>query len=225
MSEEDKEKTAFTLRSGKYEFNVMPFGLTNAVATFCALMDKLFSPFQWDFVLCFIDDCLIFTPNDFDLHLIQLHKVLSRLESANMRLKLSKCKFAVAELPFLGHIVGRFGLKMDPAKIEKLNQLKNPSTKKQVRQFLGLAGYFRNFIKDFAEISAPLSNLTKDTSPDSFSLSEQELQAISLLKQKITEYPILQFPDFNIPFILETDASSIKIAAVLLQKKKETLQF
>ena len=90
MSEEDKEKTAFTLRSGKYEFNVMPFGLTNAVATFCALMDKLFSPFQWDFVLCFIDDCLIFTPNDFDLHLTQLHKVLSRLESANMRLKLSK---------------------------------------------------------------------------------------------------------------------------------------
>ena len=114
MSEEDKEKTAFTLRSGKYEFNVMPFGLTNAVATFCALMDKLFSPFQWDFVLCFIDDCLIFTPNDFDLHLTQLHKVLSRLESANMRLKLSKCKFAVAELPFLGHIIGRSGLKMDP---------------------------------------------------------------------------------------------------------------
>ena len=109
---------------------------------------------------------------------------------------------------------------MDPAKIEKLIQLKNPSTKKQVRQFLGLAGYFRNFIKDFAEISAPLSNLTKNTSPDSFSLSEQELQAISLLKQKITEYPILQFPDFNLPFILETGASSIKIAAVLLQKQK-----
>ena len=106
MSEEDKEKTAFTLRSGKYEFNVMPFGLTNAVATFCALMDKLFSPFQWDFVLCFIDDCLIFTPNDFDLHLTQLHKVLSRLESANMCLKLSKCKFAVAELPFLGLNIG-----------------------------------------------------------------------------------------------------------------------
>ena len=135
MSEEDKEKTAFTLRSGKYEFNVMPFGLTNAVATFCALMDKLFSPFQWDFVLCFIDDCLIFTPNDFDLHLTQLHKVLSRLESANMRLKLSKCKFAVAELPFLGPIIRRSGLKMDPAKIEKLIQLKNTSTKKQVRQF------------------------------------------------------------------------------------------
>ena len=137
-----------------------------------------------------------------------------------MRLKLSKCKFAVAELPFLGHIIRRSGLKMDPAKIEKLIQLKNPSTKKQVRQFLGLAGYFRNFIKDFEEISAPLSNLTKNTSPDSFSLSEQELQAISLLKQKITEYPILQFPDFNLPFILETDASSIKIAAVLLQKQK-----
>ena len=92
MAEEDKEKTAFTLRSGKYEFNVMPFGLTNAVATFCALMDKLFSSYQWDFVLCFIDDCLIFTPNDFELHLSQF--------TANMRLKLSKCHFAAAELPF-----------------------------------------------------------------------------------------------------------------------------
>ena len=69
MAEDYKEKTAFTLRPGKYEFNVMSFGLTNAVATFCALMDKLFSSYQWDFVLCFIDDCLIFTPNDFDLHL------------------------------------------------------------------------------------------------------------------------------------------------------------
>ena len=69
MAEEDKEKTTFTLRSGKYEFNVMPFGLTNAVATFCALMDKNVSSYQWDFVLCSINDCLIFTPNDFDLHL------------------------------------------------------------------------------------------------------------------------------------------------------------
>ena len=79
MAEEDKEKTAFTLRSGKYEFNVMPFGLTNAVASFRTLMDKLFSSYQWEFVLCFIYNCLVFTPNDFDLHLLnlQLEKSLS----------------------------------------------------------------------------------------------------------------------------------------------------
>ena len=79
LHEESKEKTAFTVRSGKYDFTVMPFGLTNAVATFCALMDKLFNHYQWEFVLCFIDDCLVFTPNDFDLHPKQLDQVLKRL--------------------------------------------------------------------------------------------------------------------------------------------------
>ena len=100
MHEESKEKTAFTVRSGKYEFNVMPFGLTNAVATFCALMDKLFNHYQWEFVLCFIDDCLVFTPNDFDLHLKQLDQVLQKIDHANMRLKVEKCKFAFLEVPF-----------------------------------------------------------------------------------------------------------------------------
>ena len=91
MAEEDKEKTAFTVRSGKFEFNVMPFGLTNAVATFCHLMDKLFAAYQWEFVLCFIDDCLIFTKNDFSLHLSQIQKVFDKIKQANLRLKLEKC--------------------------------------------------------------------------------------------------------------------------------------
>ena len=97
----------------------MPFGLTNAVATFCTLIDKRFSSYQWEYVLCFIDDCLMFTINDFDVHLCQLEKVQMKLEEANMRLKLSKCQYAAAELPFLGHIIGRFGLKMDPTKVKK----------------------------------------------------------------------------------------------------------
>ena len=185
----------------------MPFSLTNAVATFCALMDKLFSTYQWDFVLCFIDDCLVFTPNDFNLHLAQLEKVLLKLNSANMRLNLAKCHFAATELPFLGHIVGRFGLKMDLVKVQKLKSIKLSTNKKQVRQFLGLAGYFRDFIKDFAEIAAPLTDLTKDSHIDTFVLTEKEKLAAELLKQKVSEYPILQFPDFNLPFILETDAS------------------
>ena len=87
-----------------------------------------------------------------------------------MRLKLSKCHFEAAELPFLGHIVGRFGLKIDPTKVEKLNKPKFPTTKKEVRQFLGLAGYFRDFIKDYGEIAAPLTNLTKDTTKEPFEL-------------------------------------------------------
>ena len=91
-NKEDKEKTAFTVQSGKFEFNVMPFGLTNAVATFCALMDRIFADCQWDYVLCYIDDILVFTPKDFNLHLTQLESVFIKIDKTNMKLKLSKCE-------------------------------------------------------------------------------------------------------------------------------------
>ena len=110
---------------------------------------------------------------------------------------------------------------MDPVKVQKLKSIKLPTNKKQVRQFLGLAGYFRDFIKDFAEIAAPLTDLTKDSHIDTFVLTEKEKLAAELLKQKVSEYPILQFPDFNLPFILKIDASQIKIVAVLLQQKQQ----
>ena len=113
-----------------------------------------------------------------------------------MRLKLPNCHFAAAELPFLGHMIVRFGLKMNPAKAQKLKTTKFPINKKQVRQVLGSAGYFRDFTKDFTEITAPLTNLTMDLVSEPFKLSEQ-----------VCEYQILQFPDFNLSFILETDAS------------------
>ena len=160
-----------TLRSGKYEFNLMPFVLTNAVATFCTLMDKLFAGYGWDFIICFTNNCRVSTQDNFDVHLVNLENIFIQVQAANMRLKLSKCHFAAAELPFLNHIVGRFGLKMDPAKVNKLKLIKFLVNKKQVRQFLGLAGFFRDFIKNFAEIAVPLSNLTRDAHPDNFELA------------------------------------------------------
>ena len=94
-------------------------------------------------------------------------------------------------------------MKIDPTKVEKLKKTKFPTTKKEVRQFLGLAGYFRDFIKDYAEIAAPLTNLTKDTTKEPFELSTSEKEAVTTLIRKISAYPVLQFPDFNLPFILE----------------------
>ena len=120
MHEESKEKTAFTVQSGKYKFNVMPFGLTNAVATFCALMDCIFADCQWDYVVCYIDDILVFTPNDFNLHLTQLESVFIKIDKANMTLKLSKCEFVKSQVEFLGHLLSREGLKMDPRKIDSI---------------------------------------------------------------------------------------------------------
>jgi len=202
MAEEDKEKTAFTVRSGKFEYNVMPFGLTNAVATFCALMDKIFSGLQWDFLLCFLDDLLIFTPEDYGLHLQQISQVLSKLKNAKMRLKLAKCKFGFAEVDYLGHIVGRFGLKMQPSRISAIEAVKMPKTKTDVRSFLGMAGYYRTFIRDFTGIAYPLFNALKDDEPTEVVLNDDFQQSFLILKQKLSEYPILRFPDFNLMNLL-----------------------
>ena len=217
MAEEDKEKTAFTVRSGKFEFNVMPFGLSNAVATFCHLMDKLFAVYQWNFLLCFIDDCLIFTKKFFSLHLSKIQLVFDKIKQANLRLKLEKCHFAQSEVPFLGHIISRSGLKMDPKKIANIQGLLYPNTKTKVQSFLGMAGYYRSFIPDFAGIADPLFQVLKDTCPESFEPSQEIKDAVDSFKSILSQKPILQYPDFSKTFYLETDASNIRLAAVLMQ--------
>ena len=217
MAEEDKEKTAFTVRSGKFEFNVMPFGLTNAVATFCHLMDKLFAAYQWEFVLCFIDDCLIFTKNDFSLHLSQIQKVFDKIKQANLRLKLEKCHFAQSEVSFLGHIVSRIGLKMDPKKGANILGLHYPDIKKKIRSFLGMVGYYRAFIPDFAGIAQPLFATLKDGQPESFEVSQDIKNSVDIFKDLLSQSPILQYPDFSQMFYLETDASNTRVAAILMQ--------
>ena len=130
-----KEKPAFTLQSGKFEFNIIPFGLTNAVATFCALMDRIFADCQWDYVLYYIDDILVFTPNNFNLHLTQLESVFIMIDKANMKLKLSKCEFVKSQVEFLGHLLSREGLKMDPRKIDSIKKIVYPKTKKRCQRF------------------------------------------------------------------------------------------
>ena len=166
MEEDDKEKTAFSTRSGKWEFNVMPFGLKGAVATFCTLMDLVFRGIQWEFVMCFVDDGLVYTPNSWKLHLHHIREALLRLRSANLSLKLTKCKFGYNEVPFLGHIIGKDGLKMDPAKVEAIQKIKQPTTKTNIRAFLALTGYYKHFVKNFAEIARLLMTLTGKEFPD-----------------------------------------------------------
>jgi len=215
MDEKDKAKTAFVCAKGLYEYNVMPFGLTNAPATFQRAMDEILEEFIDDFVVVYIDDIMIFSKSLED-HMEHLDKVLRRLQEHNLIIKLKKCKFLERDIEFLGHIVGNGGLRPDEKKIEKVQGIKEPTTVKEVRSFLGLCSYYRKFVENFSKIAKPLTSLVKKETE--FIWGKEQQKAFDMLKEKLTKYPILQYPDYEKEFILITDASGDGIGAVLSQK-------
>ena len=153
-------KTAFRTRYGHYEFLVMPFGLTNAPATFMDLMNRVFRPYMDQFVVVFIDDILVYSRDEQE-HEQHLKIVLQTLREKKLYAKLSKCDFWLKEVSFLGHIVSAEGIRVDPAKIEAIINWKPPQSVTEVRSFLGLAGYYRKFVKGFSVIASPLTKLFK----------------------------------------------------------------
>ena len=192
----------------------MPFGLCNAPATFQRLMDLILAGVQWSTCLVYIDDIVIpgKTPGE---HMCNLRVVLQKLREAGLRLKPSKCSFFQRQVSYLGHIVSREGVATDPAKTEKVAAWPCPTSVTEVQRFLGLASYYRRFIRNFAEIAKPLHRLTEKT--QDFRWTDQCDNAFRELKQRLTSAPILAFPDFSQPFILDTDASQTGIGAVLSQ--------
>src|SRR5438034_1091470 len=160
MKESDIEKTAFTCCFGLYEYVVMPFGLKNAPPTFQRMMNELFMDYLYDWMVVYIDDILIYSKT-FEEHMEHLKIVFNILRKANLMMKLKKCKFLEQNIEFLGHIVGKDGIKVDPAKIEKVKNLKIPTTVREVRSILGLCSYYRKFVKDFSKIAKPLNELLK----------------------------------------------------------------
>ncbi|KAI3780663.1 hypothetical protein L2E82_10649 [Cichorium intybus] len=163
--EEDIPKTAFRTRYGHYEFIVMPFGLTNAPAAFMDLMNRVFKPYLDRFIIVFIDDILIYskTKADHERHLLL---TLQTLQGNQFYAKFSKCEFWLNEVQFLGHIVSDKGILVDPAKVEAVKNWKAPHTPKEIRSFLGLAGYYRSFISNYSKIALPLTFLTCKGSED-----------------------------------------------------------
>ncbi|CAM9700917.1 unnamed protein product, partial [Heterosigma akashiwo] len=202
VAKEDTCKLAFTIRSKKFEFLVCPFGLKDSPYSFMMLMNATLGSAKWAHALSFIDDLVIYSKNDWGLHLQHLQDIFTRLTKANLRLKVSKCKFAAGEIKFLGHIVGRQGLRPDPQKVEAVSQLARPDTKKQVRRFLGMTGYYRNMIKDFSTVAGPLHSLTKKIQPDRVKWTPECEKAFISLKKALTSYPVLRLPDMRAPFIL-----------------------
>ena len=214
VDQKDREKTAFTTPEGLFEFNVMPFGLCNAPATFQRLMDLVLAGLQWSSCLVYLDDVIV-TGKTFSEHLLRLKEVFDRLREAKLKLKPSKCAFCKSKVTFLGHIVSTEGVITDPGKVDKVKHWPQPTSRKEVQQFLGLANYYRRFVKDFATIARPLHKLTEKTAK--FQWTEQCQAAFEKLRNLLTTAPVLAFPDYDRPFILDTDASDTGLGAVLSQ--------
>eukprot|EP00731_Ephydatia_muelleri_P015777 Em0009g201a len=214
MDENDRQKTAFCTQEGLFEFKVMPFGLCNAPATFQRLMDLVLSGIQWKSCLVYIDDIVI-VGKCFQQHLSNLELVLDRLRQAGLRLKTSKCHLFREEVTFLGHRISRQGISTDPKKVSAVQNWKMPNSIQDVRQFLGLVGYYRKYIPHFAAIARPLHQLTERGRE--FQWTQECIHAFDELKSRLLSAPILSFPDFEKPFILDTDACQYGIGAVLSQ--------
>ena len=208
----DREKTAFCTPDGLFEFKVMPFGLCNAPATFQRLMDLVLAGLQWSSCLVYLDDIII-VGRTFSEHLHNLQTVLTRLREAGLKLKPQKCNLCLPQVEFLGHIVSAGGISTDPRKTEKVRNWPTPTNRREVQQFLGLASYYRRFVQDFAKIAKPLHRLTEKTSK--FEWTSDCQASFNSLRQKLISAPILAFPDYTKPFILDTDASDMGMGAVL----------
>ncbi|CAJ2647238.1 unnamed protein product [Trifolium pratense] len=211
---EDQEKTAFTCPFGVFAYRRMPFGLCNAPATFQRCMLAIFSDMMEDTMEVFMDDFSVFGKS-FDFCLSNLNDVLKRCISTNLVLNWEKCHFMVREGIVLGHKISSKGIEVDQAKIEVIKELPPPLNIKGVRSFLGHAGFYRRFIKDFSKIAKPLSSLlVKDTV---FLFDEACVTAFNCLKTKLVTAPVIVAPQWDLPFELMCDASDYAVGAVLGQ--------
>jgi hypothetical protein len=218
LKPEHRHKTAFLTSRGLYEWLKMPFGLCNAPSTFQRLMDAVILPEYRSFIETYIDDLMTHSTS-FDDHIMHLEKLLQQLTKHNLTVKLSKCKFAQREVKFLGHIISHKHIKMNPESVSKILEWERPKSGvngvKAIRGFLGMAGWYRKFIKNFSHIAKPLYELTKKGVKWEWTNACE--QAFITLRDAITKYPILMAPDPNKDYILETDASDEALSATILQ--------
>lgn len=214
MDESSKEYTAFTTHCGLYEYNRMPFGLKNAPGTFQRLMESVLRSLNWKQCLVYLDDVIVFS-RTFSEHLEHLREAFDCIVGAGLKLKPSKCHFAQAEVKYLGHIVNKDGVAPCPDKCEAVKSFPTPTDVKSLRSFLGLANYYRKFVKGFSQIAAPLNHLLRKNVP--FVWSDECESAFQQLRDGLCSPPILAYPDFSKPFILTTDASNSAVGGILGQ--------
>jgi hypothetical protein len=213
----DIPKTAFSTKYGLYEYLVMSFGLTNAPAYFMYLMNSVFMPELDKFMVVFIDDILVYSKSK-EEHAGHLHVVLQRLREHRLYAKLSKCDFWLKEIKFLGHTISQAGIAVDPDKVQEVMNWKPPTTVRQIRSFLGLAGYYRRFIPDFSRIAKPMTEVLKKGAK--FVWGQKCEDAFHSLRQHLTTTPVLAQSDNNKPFDVYCDASGTGLGCVLMQDNR-----
>lgn len=214
MDPKDAPKTAFTTPQGHFQSNRLSFGLKNSPAIFQRMMNTALAGLTSTQCFVYVDDIVIYGSSLED-HNRKLQNVMSRLRQHNLKLQPSKCEFLKKSCEYLGHVISDKGVSPNPKKIECVVKLPRPKTEKDIKSFLGMTGFYRKFISDYSTIAKPLTALLRKDTP--FLWSHEQETAFQTLKQKLINHPILQYPDFNQPFILTCDASNVGIGSVLSQ--------
>jgi transposase InsO family protein len=214
-------KSAFVTRDGLWEWLRMPMGLTTAGATLQTLMNALLAGMQWQYALCYLDDCIIYSTT-FKDHLAHLREFFEKIDAAGVRLNLKKSFIAHREVTFLGHRVSPEGLRPTEEHIEAIQRFEEPAQSGELRRFLGLTGYYRRHVLGYASIAEPLTRLTREMPRKVW--GQEATIAFEQLKQILTSAPVLAHPDWSKPFVLYTDASNIGLGAVLSQMNDDNME-
>ena len=215
MRPEDRSKTAFVTADGLFQFKVLPCGLVNSPRTFQRVMDVLLAGLKRYTCLVYIDDIVIFGRN-FTEHLLRLETILERVQKAGIKLNLKKCRCLETRLLILGHIVDDQGVRPNPAKIAAVDGYPEPKTVTEIQRFLGICNYYRRFIKDYAKLARPLSDLTKKNRK--FLWNSEQRTSFNDLKRALIAEPLLHHPVYDLPMEVHCDASGYGLGAILVQK-------
>lgn len=215
MDPDSRAKTAFSTPNYHLEFNRLPFGLKNSPATFQRLMDNILRGVANEYCCVYLDDIIVYSVSLAE-HLARLEKVFQRLRKANLKIQLDKTEFLRTEIAYLGHVITPEGVKPNPDKIKAILNYPLPTTATEIKSFLGLLGYYRKFIKDFARITKPMTSCLRKGSKIDINCPEYR-ECFLKCQALLTNEPILQYPDFQRPFRLTCDASNVAIGCVLSQ--------
>lgn len=222
LAKESRPYTAFTTENGHFQLKRMPMGLKTSPSNFTRIMQTVLGKYVGKICYIYMDDVIIYS-SDKQQHAEDLTTILRALNAAGFQIKPQKCEFFKTSVSYLGHVISSDGILPDPEKYKTITNWPKPKTMKDVQSFLGLVNYYRRFVRKFAEIANPLYRLTKKDVEFKWEPDCQE--AFDCLKEKITSAEVLEFPNFNRPFLLQCDSSSYALGAVLMNENKRPVAF